>query len=114
MQSPATACEFAEAFLLSTIVLRDCHVGLRPPRNDKSEAFPILTAAGTESTLPSRDCHVGLRPPRNDKSEAVALLTVVCSDCKRVAGPGCPLPYIGRYRFNGGLLIAQALRPYDP
>ena len=101
-QSPATACEFAEAFLLSTIVLRDCHVGLRPPRNDKSEAFPILTAAGTESTLPSRDCHVGLRPPRNDKSEAVAILTAVCTDCKRVAGSGMPLPYIGRYRFNGG------------
>ena len=37
--------EFAEAFLLSTIVLRDCHVGLRPPRNDKSEAFTILTTA---------------------------------------------------------------------
>ena len=29
--------EFAEAFLLSERVLRDCHVGLRPPRNDKSE-----------------------------------------------------------------------------
>ena len=96
MQSPATACEFAEAFLLSTIVLRDCHVGLRPPRNDKSEAFPILTAAGTESTLPSRDCHVGLRPPRNDKSEAAAILTAVCTDCKCVAGSGMPLPYKGQ------------------
>ena len=35
-ESPATAREFAEACLLSDIVLRDCHVGLRPPRNDKS------------------------------------------------------------------------------
>ena len=26
-------------------VLRDCHVGLRPPRNDKSEAGAILTIA---------------------------------------------------------------------
>ena len=55
-----------------------------------------------KSQLPSRDCHVGLRPPRNDKSEAVAILTAVCTDCKCVAGSGMPLPYIGRYRFNGG------------
>ena len=31
--------EFAEAFLLSERVLRDCHVGLRPPRNDKPVCF---------------------------------------------------------------------------
>ena len=29
-------------------VLRDCHVGLRPPRNDKSKAFAILTVACTD------------------------------------------------------------------
>ena len=39
-----------------------------------------------------RDCHVGRWPPRNDKSEAFAILTVACTDCKCVAGPGCPLP----------------------
>ena len=33
--------------------------------------------------------------PRNDKSEAFAILTVPCTDCKCVAGPGCPLPYNG-------------------
>ena len=33
--------------------------------------------------------------PRNDKSEAFAILTVACTDCKCVAGPGCPLPYNG-------------------
>ena len=50
----------------------------------------------------------------NDKSGAFAILTAVCTDYKCVAGSGMPLPYIGRYRFNGGLLIAQALRPCDP
>ena len=62
-----------------------------------------------ELQMPSRDCtpralpraarsgrHVGLRPPRNDNSGALAILTAVCTDCKCVAGPGCPLPYNGR------------------
>ena len=52
--------------------------------------------------------------PHNDKSGAFAILTAVCTDYKCVAGSGMPLPYIGRYRFNGSLLIAQALRPCDP
>ena len=29
-------------------------------------------------------------------------MTAVCTDCSSVAGSGMPLPYIGRYRFNGG------------
>ena len=40
--------EFAEAFLLSERVLRDCHVGLRPPRNDKSGVYAGLTVACSE------------------------------------------------------------------
>ena len=40
--------EFAEAFLLSERVLRDCHVGLRPPRNDKSEVRAVFTMARSE------------------------------------------------------------------
>ena len=90
--------EFAEAFLLSERVLRDCHVGLRPPRNDKSggqhcfnggrygsgvpsrdchvASLLAMTNRGCmpffdgsfRTAVPSRDCHVGLRPPRNDKS----------------------------------------------
>ena len=36
--------------------------------------------------------HVGLRPPRNDNSGAFAILTVACTDCKCIAGLGCPLP----------------------
>ena len=60
--------EFAEAFLLSERVLRDCHVGLRPPRNDKSGGQHCFNGGRYGSGVPSRDCHVGLRPPRNDKS----------------------------------------------
>ena len=38
-QSHAPDSEFAEACLLSNWFLRDCHVGLRPPRNDKPVCF---------------------------------------------------------------------------
>ena len=60
-QSHAPTSEFAEVALLSTRGLRDCtpralpraarsgrHVGLRPPRNDNSGAFTILTAVCTD------------------------------------------------------------------
>ena len=66
--------EFAEAFLLSERVLRDCHVGLRPPRNDKSGGQHCFNGGQYGSGVPSRDCHVGLRPPRNDKSGVHAVL----------------------------------------
>ena len=64
--------EFAEAFLLSERVLRDCHVGLRPPRNDKSgvhAVFRWLVLNGSAfPRLPRRFA------PRNDKSEVRAVL----------------------------------------
>ena len=98
--------EFAEAFLLSERVLRDCHVAsllamtnrrcvpflrwLVPngsafprlprrfaPRNDKSGGQHRFNGGRYGLGVPSRDCHVGLRPPRNDKSG-------------------------GQHRFNGG------------
>ena len=50
--------EFAEAFLLSERVLRDCHVGLRPPRNDKSGGQHRFNGGRYGSGVPSRDCHV--------------------------------------------------------
>ena len=59
--------EFAEAFLLSERVLRDCHVASLLAMTNRG-ASTVLTAAGTDRGVPSRDCHVGLRPPRNDKS----------------------------------------------
>ena len=43
--SHAAGYVFAGAFQLSAIMLRDCHVGLRPPRNDKSGAGTVLTIA---------------------------------------------------------------------
>ena len=50
--------EFAEAFLLSERVLRDCHVGLRPPCNDKSGGQHCFNGGQYGSGVPSRDCHV--------------------------------------------------------
>ena len=38
---------FAGAFVISNMVLRDCHVGLRPPRNDKSGAITVLSPTCT-------------------------------------------------------------------
>ena len=70
----------------------DCQRRLLSAATD-AIGFHVLSPALYELQVPSRDCHVGLRPPRNDKSEAFAILTVACTDCKCVAGPGCPLPY---------------------
>ena len=57
----------------------------------------IVGKPSAKTQLPSRDCHVGRWPPRNDKSGAFAILTAACTGRQCVAGPGCPLPYIGRY-----------------
>ena len=46
------------AFLRSGRVLRDCHVGLRPPRNDKSGGQHCFNGGRYGSGVPSRDCHV--------------------------------------------------------
>ena len=111
--------EFAEAFLLSERVLRDCHVGLRPPRNDKSGGQHCFNGGRYGSGVPSRDCHVAsllamtnrrcvpflrwLVPngsafprlprrfaPRNDKSGAILILTVTCTNRQQCAGRGTP------------------------
>ena len=49
--------EFAEAFLLSERVLRDCHVASLLAMTNRG-ASTVLTAAGTDRGVPSRDCHV--------------------------------------------------------
>ena len=72
--------------MLSNMVLRDCHVGLRPPRNDKPSAFAVLLtacllhqcSAGSGMPLPyngvcdQREClpeiATGAKRPRNDTS----------------------------------------------
>ena len=120
-------------FLESGSVLRDCHVASllamtrqgsavvhqRSPavelpytRRSLSAAtdaigFHVLSPALYELQVPSRDCHVGLRSPRNDKSEAFAILTVACTDCKCVAGPGCPLPYNGGYHETAACFLRR-------
>ena len=45
------------AFPQFSWVLRDCHVGLWPPRNDKSESFSLFTFCSQPSTL-HRPCHI--------------------------------------------------------
>ena len=83
-------------------------VSLRGAKRRGNLAVPgrITGKPSAKTQLLSRDCtpralprasrsgrHVGLWPPRNDKSGAFAILTAVCTGCKCVAGPGCPLPY---------------------
>ena len=80
--------EFAEAFLLSERVLRDCHVGLRPPCNDKSGVHAVLRWLVPNGSafprLPRRFA------PRNDKSGAILILTVTCTNRQQCAGRGTP------------------------
>ena len=70
--------EFAEAFLLSERVLRDCHVGLRPPCNDKSGVHAVLRWLVPNGSafprLPRRFA------PRNDKSEVRTVFTMARSE----------------------------------
>ena len=62
-ESPASGFVFAEAHLLSTMVLRDCHVGLRPPRNDKFGS--IVRSAMPPYNLPARRALAERRYRRN-------------------------------------------------
>ncbi len=79
-ESPATGYVFAEAHLLSNMVLRDCHVGLRPPRNDKPSAFAVLLTACL-----LHQCSAGPGCPLP--------YSVPMGQCG--AGSGMPLPYNG-------------------
>ena len=89
------AAVFAGSTLLSGWVLRDCHVGLWPPRNDKLGAFTILTMACTDcKCLP--EIATGAKRPRNDNSGVHTILAMACTDRQHCAGPGCPLPYKAR------------------
>ena len=113
--------EFAEAFLLSERVLRDCHVGLRPPRNDKSGGQHCFNGGRYGSGMLSRDCtpralprasrsgrHVGLWPPRNDKPLAFAILTTACLLRRCGAGRGQPGPYKARAFARRSVQIGSA------
>ena len=65
---------------------RDCHVGRWPPRNDKSEAFAILTVACTDCKCVAGR---GMPLPYNGgyRETAACFLRRCC------AGRGKPLPY---------------------
>ena len=70
--------EFAEAFLLSERVLRDCHVASLLAMTNRG-CMPFFDGS-FRTAVPSRDCHVGLRPPRNDKTEVRTVFTMARSE----------------------------------
>ena len=53
-ESPAAGYVFAEAYLLFNMVLRDCHVGLRPPRNDTSGSAEVHQSTSAVKFSPYR------------------------------------------------------------
>ena len=65
---------------------RDCHVGRWPPRNDKSEAFAILTVACTDCKCVAGR---GMPLPYNGGYHE----TAACFLRRCCAGRGKPLPY---------------------
>ena len=102
--------EFAEAFLLSERVLRDCHVGLRPPRNDKSEVRAVLRwlvpNGSTYLRLPRRFA------PRNDKSEVRAVFRWLVLNGS--AFPRLPRPRWGLAMTKRGVLRDFLILPRFP
>ena len=76
----------------SDVAISQYRVGSQEDYRRNRDCLPEIAPQGHFLALRAQRRHVGLRPPRNDKSEAFAILTVACTDCKCVAGPGCPLP----------------------
>ncbi|MEE0787238.1 MAG: hypothetical protein U0M25_05870, partial [Oscillospiraceae bacterium] len=77
---------------------RDCHVGLRPPRNDKLgglAAQNVLQSLPTCKALATRKGHAANGCAGNAAAEAIgaAVLTIARASCWRVAGQGMPCPY---------------------
>ena len=102
-ESPAAGYVFAEAHLLSDMVLQDCHVGRWPPRNDtsgKREVHQRPHAVELPSTrrslsaatfsLAQRPCATSAATPH---TSVHAILTMPCTSRRFTAGTGCPLPY---------------------
>ena len=84
-------CVFIGTLYELEVPSRDCHVGLRPPRNDNSGVHTILAMACTDcKCLP--EIATGAKRPRNDNSGVHTILTMACTDRQHCAGPGCPLP----------------------
>ena len=86
------------AFPRFSRILRDCHVGLRPPRNDKLgglAAQNMLQSLPTCKALATRKGHAANGCAGSAAAEAIgaAVLTIARASCWRVAGQGMPCPY---------------------
>ena len=89
--------EFAEAFLLSERVLRDCHVGLRPPRNDKSGGQHCFNGGRYGSGMLSRDCTPRALPRASRSGRHVAsLLAMTNRRC---------VPFLRWFVLNGSTYL---------
>ena len=73
----------------SQAVARDCHVGLRPPRNDK-----FVSRCSRRKYLQICDC---LRRSLSAATDAIGAhhFSIPGASCQYCAGPGCPLPCNG-------------------
>ena len=95
-ESRVSSCVFAGSILLSGCVLRDCRVGLRPPRNDKPLAFTILMTACS-----LQRCSAGSGMPLPYKAytiddSATGFIACMAFRERRYT------PFFGGCRFNGG------------
>ena len=108
--------EFAEAFLLSERVLRDCHVGLRPPRNDKSGGQHCFNGGRYGSGVPSRDCHVASLLAMTSRG-ASTVLTAAGTD-RGVPSRDCHVglrpPRNDKSGVHAGLTVARSERQCLP
>ena len=112
---------------------RDCHVGLRPPRNDKSGSLAPQNvyrshcqparrslSAATDAigfyvfSMPCTNCHclpeiaTGAKRPRNDKSENLAPLNLCHDHCRSAwRSLSAATDAIGAYHFNDSLYELQ-------
>ena len=108
--------EFAEAFLLSERVLRDYHVGLRPPRNDKSGGQHRFNGGQYGSGVPSRDCHVASLLAMTSRG-ASTVLTAAGTD-RGVPSRDCHVglrpPRNDKSGVHAGLTVARSERQCLP
>ena len=76
------------AFPRCSRVLRDCHVGLRPPRNDKLESL-----YARRKCLDTCNCQRRSLSAATGPVGAIAFLTSARTSRQCAAGRGMPLPY---------------------
>ena len=89
-------CHFNGGRYGTAVPSRDCHVGLRPPRNDNSGAGAILTAAGTGC-----ECSAGSGMPLPYNSRCGRRSATKPTACMALSERRYT-PYFGVCHFNGG------------